>query len=599
MLDPLTQLAIIITLGIAAQVVGAKLKWPSVLLLLVFGCAAGAGAQWMSGERLIDPAAMFGDLLQPAVALAVALILFEGGLSLKLAEMREVGGVVRNLLSIGVLVTWALSAAAAHYILGFDLGLALLVGAMLVVTGPTVIGPILRQVRPAKPVGPILKWEGIVIDPIGAVLAVLVFEVITAGPHSPSVMIGRTLGVGIGGGAIAAWLLIVALRRYWVPDSLHNPVTLALVAIAFTASNHYQHESGLLTVTVMGLIMANQKRVSIRHIVEFKENLRTLLISVLFIVLAARIDLEQVKQIGLRDALFVIVLITVIRPAGVWLCTIGSSLSKQQRIYLSLIAPRGIVAAAVATVFGFEMNNEQIVPAVFLVIIATVAFGGLIAALAAKALGLVSANPQGFIFVGAHEWARTIAEALKEQNIAVTLVDTNLAAVRAARMAGLTAVHGSVLDDEVIDRIDLSPMRRMLALTPNDEANALAVVHNVELFGRAEMYQLVPMQELRGETLGGLRGRYLFAEKVTWWHLRERFAAGAVIKTTNLTDQYGLDEFRAQYGDAALPLFVITDDGSVRVFTVENPPTPKTGDAIVFLLDHDANEQLSRSKLQR
>jgi len=354
----------------------------------------------------------------------------------------------------------------------------------------------------------------------------------------------------------------------------------------------------------MGLIMANQHAVFVRHIVQFKENLRVLLISTLFIVLAARIELQQMQMINWRDAVFVIVLIGVVRPLAVWVCTMRSKLSAKQRIFLALIAPRGIVAAAAATVFAMQLGQsaQQLVPTVFLVIFVTVAFSGLIAAPAARALKLVSANPQGILIVGAHEWARTLAAALKQQNIAVALVDTNLASVRAARNMDLEAHHGNILSENVIDKIELGPLRRMLALTPNDEANALAAVHCVELFGRAEIYQLAPppspgsSEKNNRQSLGHLRGRYLFAPDINWWNLYDRFVAGAVVKTTRLTEQFNYEQFTAQYADAALPLLIIHETGNITVLTAKQPPTPIPGDAIVFLLDHEAATQVEEKR---
>ncbi|MFQ5798761.1 MAG: cation:proton antiporter, partial [Bacteroidota bacterium] len=324
--DLLIGLASIIVLGIVAQWLAWRLRLPSILLLLILGFIAGP----VTG--ILNPDALLGDLLVPLVSVSVAVILFEGGLSLRIAELRETGSVVRNLISVGALVTWVISAGAAALILGLDFALAVLLGAILVVTGPTVIVPLLRQVRPVARVGSILKWEGILIDPMGAMLAVLVFEAILSGGFqeaSTLAVMGVLKTVFIGGsvGALGAGVIILLLKRYWIPDYLHNAVSLMMVVSVFTASNFLQAESGLLAATLMGVVLANQKAVAVKHIIEFKENLRVLLISSLFILLAARLQVNDLNYIGASGLAFLGVLVLIARPAAVGLSALGSEMS--------------------------------------------------------------------------------------------------------------------------------------------------------------------------------------------------------------------------------------------------------------------------------
>jgi NhaP-type Na+/H+ or K+/H+ antiporter len=289
-LDFSTGLAAIVLLGATAQWLGWRFRLPSILLLLVFGFVAGPAAL-----GIVDADGMLGKLLAPVVSLGVAILLFEGSLTLHLRELGDARGVVGRLLTLGTAVTWTLAAAAAWLLLDFEPALAVLTGAILTVTGPTVVLPILRQVRPTGPAGSILKWEGILIDPVGAVLAVLVFEAIQHGTgFRPSFVhalggIGRTLLVGGVAGALGAGALYEMLRRYWIPDHLHAAIALAFAVAAHSLANAAQHEAGLLAVTVMGALLANQRRVPLRHILEFKENLQVLVISSLFILLAARL----------------------------------------------------------------------------------------------------------------------------------------------------------------------------------------------------------------------------------------------------------------------------------------------------------------------
>ncbi|MCB1061453.1 MAG: cation:proton antiporter, partial [Verrucomicrobiae bacterium] len=298
--------------GILAQWLAWRFKLPSILLLLATGFIGG---QLYDASEILETRTLFA-----IVSLSVAIIMLEGGLTLKFKELKEAGIPILRLVGLGSLITWLLSTVAAHYLAGFSWQVGLLLGAILVVTGPTVIGPLLRAVKPKKPVGAILKWEGIVIDPVGAVLAVLVFGALFShGDAHPSVAAGitRTLLIGGGLGWGAAYLLTLILRRHWVPDYLQSVVILVVALALFAISNHFQHESGLLTVTVLGIVLANQTHAKVRHIIEFKENLRTLLISSLFIVLGGRIGIDDIMLVWREALLFLAALIIVIRPASV------------------------------------------------------------------------------------------------------------------------------------------------------------------------------------------------------------------------------------------------------------------------------------------
>ncbi|MCK5710978.1 MAG: cation:proton antiporter, partial [Deltaproteobacteria bacterium] len=402
---------------------------------------------------LINPNQLFGNLLLPLVSVTVAIILFEGGLSLKFSEVKEVTAVIRNLVTVGVLVTWVLTSLASYFIFGLGLQISVLLGAVLVVTGPTVIIPLLRHIRPSGRVGSIIKWEGIIIDPIGAILAVLVFEVIISGGLEKAtahvvVSIFKTLVVGTVLGLVGAKLVVVILRRHWVPDFLQNPVTLMIVIFVFVCSNVIQIESGLLSVTLMGIALANQKWASIKHIVEFKENLRVLFISSLFIILAARLTIDELNHVlNFKGFIFLVLMIVVVRPLSIFISTYFTDLNLKEKLFLSWMAPRGIVAAAVASVFALRLAEagyeqaERIVDITFLVITGTVAVYGLTAFPLAKRLGLAKPNPQGVLMVGAHSWARSIAKILHENGFQVSLVDSNWANVSSARQEGLKAYY--------------------------------------------------------------------------------------------------------------------------------------------------------------
>lgn len=591
----LLQLASIVILGIAAQWLAWKLRFPSILFLLVFGFIAGPITGFLHPDKLL------GDLLLPIVSISVALILFEGGLTLRLKELREVGTVVIILIFIGAIITWFIAAASAHYILHLDLRLSILLGAILVVTGPTVIGPLLRHVRPLKRVGTILKWEGIMIDPVGAILAVLVFETILAGEISEAssvIILGITKTLIIGGilGFGMAKLLILLLRKFLIPDILQESVALVLVITAFVLSNLLQPESGLLTVTLMGLFIDNQKYVSIKHIVEFKENLRVIIISSIFILLAARLELNDFQNFDLTTFAFIGVLIFIARPVSVFISTIGSKLNWRERTFISWMAPRGIVAAAVSAVFALKLSEsaipgtEMLVPVTFLVIVVTVTVYGLTASPIAKLLKVAQSKPQGVLFVGAHQWARALAKILKGNNINVMMVDTNRANIASARLEGITAFLGSILSEHITDELDLDGIGRLIALTSNDEANSLAALHMAEEFERGEMYQLPPLSKRTGKELEysakHLRARFLFGEGINYHYLSSLFQNGWELKSTKLSVEFNFADMRKHYNEKIIPLFLIKANRKLFISTLDNPIDPLPGDTVISLVMH-------------
>ena len=585
--------ASIIILGITAQWIAWRIKFPSILFLLIFGFIAGPVTGFINPDKLM------GDLLLPIVSISVAVILFEGGLTLRISELKEVGKVVFLLISAGVLITWIISALSAHFILKLNWKISILLGAILVVTGPTVIGPLLTLIRPVKKVGALLKWEGIVIDPVGALLAVLVFEVIFVGEIMKAgslVFWGIFNTIFFGGiiGLVMAGLLVILLRKFWIPDFLQESVALMLVFSAFVISNYIQPESGLFAATLMGLALDNQKQVSIKHIVEFKENLRVLIISSLFILLAARLKISDFNNLNTDVLLFLVILIFIARPLAVFISTIKSELNWRERAFISWMAPRGIVAAAVASVFALELNQtgltqtEYLVPVTFIVIIATVAIYGLTSLPIARILKVAQTNPQGVLFVGAQTWAREIAKILIEKKFKVIMVDTNRDNIRQARMDGIPAYYGSVLSEHIISEIDLDGIGKLLALTPNDEANSLAALNFSEVFESGELYQLSPHNEKKGNqndfSPKHLRGRFLFGTGISYNFITNYYLAGWRVKSTKISDEFSFDDFKTKHENSFIPLFVISDDSKLNIVTSADELIPKSGQTIISML---------------
>lgn len=582
-------ITLIIVLAVSAQWIAWRIGLPSILVLLVIGLVAGPGCGWISPDEV------FGELLLPLVSLAVALILYEGGLSLRLADVPKIGGVVRNLTLLGGAITWILASLAAWLIIGLPPSMALLMGALVIVTGPTVIAPLLRFIRPLGQVGPILRWEGIVIDPVGALLTILVFEAIQsdAGEASRHVVVGvlSTIVVGGGLGAAAALILALAMARRWMPDHLEVAASLSMVVAVFTLSNSVQHEAGLLAVTVMGFVLANQKWVEVERIVEFKESLVVLLIATLFILLAARLEFSTLSTYATSGVVFAIFLVVVVRPLGVLASTWRSDLSTRERVFLAWMAPRGIVAAAVASVLAMRLQAagfpgaDALVSVTFITIIVTVAVYGLTAPMLARRLGVSESNPQGILIVGAHAAMRKIGLLLKAEGYRVLLVDSNQESVRAARMAGLETYSGSILGEHTVDKIELGGIGRLFAATPNDWVNVLAVQRFVRVFGRHECYQLAPQG---GDSVRArhqyLHGKLLFDGQPTYAELNRLDRLNYVAKMTGISEAFDYHAYRNQYGDDAIPLLVIEKDGGLRVVTADAAAEPEVGEKLISLV---------------
>jgi len=572
-------------LGMACQWLAWRLRLPAILFLLVAGIVAGPVTGWL------DPDGLFGELLFPFVSLSVAVILFEGSLTLRLDKLRGLGQVVRRMIGTGLVVTWLICSVASAVFLGFSVEVALLFGALVVVTGPTVIAPMLRVVRPRRSIAEVLRWEGIVIDPFGALLAVLIFEFLVARAtgdgawsHTLTTFFG-TLVIGTGIGAGAGWFLAVLLRRHLLPHYLINVFTLAAVAGAFALSDAAIPESGLLAVTVMGLVLANLPRVQVDEILDFKESLSILLISTLFIVLAARIELAQLQALG-WGALGVFAVVQFIaRPAQVAAATWGSDMPVPERALLAWIAPRGIIAAAVSAIFAPRMvelgyaEAELLVPLVFAVIVGTVLLQSATSRPLALKLGVAEPEPRGFLVLGANPVARALAKALQEQQVPVVLADTNWENVRAARMDELNAWFGNPMSERAESELDLSGVGGLLAITPNRELNLLAARTFQREFGNQRLFRLRVMPRSRGATSKvaaeaaqaseSQHGRVLFAADAVYSGMAQRVRRGQVIRTTQLSEEFGWEQWREQHPEA-LPLFAIApgEDGAVEPFSI-------------------------------
>lgn len=573
------QHALLTIAGLSVLAIGCQwfawwVRLPAILFLLLAGILAGPVLHW------IVPDVLLGDLLFPFVSLAVSVILFEGSLTLKFAEIRGLEQIVRRLVTSGLLVTWTVVAFAAGYLVRFPPELAVLFGAMTVVTGPTVIVPLLRTVRPTASIANILRWEGIVIDPIGALLAVLVFEFIVSGRLDAAfghtlASFAKILAVGVVFGVAAGQALGLALRHHWLPEYLHNVATLALVFGVFALSNAAQGEAGLLTVTVMGLWLANMDDVPVEDILDFKESLSVALISVLFVLLAARLDFAQLHALGWGAVGVLAAMQFVARPLKILVSTWGTTLRWQERALLAWIAPRGIVAAAVAALFSLRLQAagfaqaDLLVPLTFLVIIGTVVLQSATAGPLARLLGVADPEPTGFLIIGANPVARAIAGVLAKRGIPTLLCDATWSHIRAARMAGLATFYGSAVSSYADRRLDLVGLGRVLALSSQPELNALALHRYRREFDRNQLYALPaagPDVSDRSSAVSGV-GRIAFGADATYARLAEALSVGGEIRETKLTENFDFDAFNRMHFRRAVPLFAVDPKDRLRVFT--------------------------------
>ena len=587
-------------IGIAAlgsQWLAWRLKLPAILFLLLTGILVGPVLGWL------DPQELFGPLLMPLVSLSVALILFEGSLTLHLSEWGEIGSVVRRLVTIGALSTWAVITLATHWLLGFDWLLALLFGTLTLVTGPTVIVPMLRVVRPKASIANILRWEGIVIDPIGALLAVVVYSFIITrasgeGLSHSLLTFGGVIVCGSLFGIVGGWVMGHILRRQWLPEYLHSLATLATVLAIFIASNTVMHESGLMAVTLMGIWMANMKGVDVRNILHFKENLSIFLISGLFILLAARLDLHAMIALGPVVLVLLLIIQFIARPLNVLLSTFGSKLNWRERTLLAWIAPRGIVAAAVSAIFAIRLDQAGhegallLVPLTFAVIIGTVVLQSATARPLARLLKVAEPAPSGFLIVGANGPARAIGKALQQLGSRVLLTDSNWENIRAARMENLPTYFGNPASQHAEVHLDLVGLGHLLALSPSGELNTLAAIRFRHEFGPRRLYTLASGQEIRRTDKHRAshehRGQSLGNPVLTYTQLASELHNGAERYSTHLTENFTWEDYQALHGDRATLLFARDHNSWVHVVTPESDLKPGAGWTLLALIRQDA-----------
>lgn len=586
------KIAAILGIGIAAQWAAWRFQVPAIVLLAVAGLLAGP----VTG--LVDPAADFGALLQPLVAVSVAVILFEGGLGLHFKAIKGTAPAIRRLILVGAPVGWLLGALAAHWVAGLSWPVAILFGGILVVTGPTVIAPLLRQARLVQRPAAVLQWEGIINDPIGALFAVLSYEVIAHWGDSgdvaavaPILMLGVAVASGLG--ALVGWGLAWAFRRGAVPEFLKAPVLLGAIIATFAAANAVYEETGLLAVTAMGLVVGNSRIAALDELRRFKENVAVVLISVLFVVLAAQLSWADVQALEPRHAFFVLAILVTVRPLTVLIATLGSRLSWQERALVAWIAPRGIVAVAVSGLFATKLtaaghpDGALLVPLTFAIVFATVAAHGFSIKPLARRLGLVSAQRPGILIVGASPWATSLAETLHELEVPVIIADTEWYRLREPRRRGLDTYYGEILSEVTENHLELNAYGHLIAATDNDAYNALVCTDLGPELGRQNVYQTGCHEtdsndaHRRSYTIGG---RTLMRSGADFDELNRRLRQGWRFQKTKLTEDYSLERYREERPEATEILLTLKADGRIVFSTSRERAKAEAGDTVVAMV---------------
>lgn len=597
-------LAAIIVLGVLSHWLAWRLKMPAILFLLLVGILIGPTF------GLIEPDALFGDALFGLVSLAVAIILFEGSLTLRWSELRGIGTAVWGLVSVGAAITFFLIAYAAHWVMDISLPVAYMLGAICSVTGPTVVVPMLRAIRPTSSVSKTLRWEGIVIDPIGAMLAVVTLEFIRTQDVGPAVVAILTLVVsGLVAGFIAAASLAWLLRYHLVPWYMRDITALAFVVAAFAGANFFAHEAGLLAVTVMGISLANVKQINVDDILEFKESLTLLLVAILFITLAARLDFADFTNLTWQLGAFLAIIMLVIRPIAVFVSTAFSSLTWREKLLISWISPRGIVAAVVGALFALELgvlnipDAELIVPIVFCVIIATVVVQSATAGWLSRVLDLSSPDPNGVIILGATAANRAFAKKLADRGFNILLADTDWSEVRKARMDGLNTYFGQIVSDHAEGVIDHGNIGYMLGMSARSYKNLLASVHFRPELGGTGVFVLDVKESgstnRSQELVGNLKVPMLFGEEMHFGEFERLYAEGAEFRVTRFTDEFSFSDYRDALPGTTVPLLGIDPNDRLVPFTDQGRPTIKAGWQLMALWPRETIEAEKGARTER
>ncbi|OUD10748.1 sodium:proton exchanger [Marivivens niveibacter] len=588
-LSPVMAFALVGALGVGSQWLAWRLRMPAIVLMLLAGIIVGPVL------GVFDPQRDIGNLLSPMIAIAVAIILFEGGLTLNFHSLSDAAAGVRRLVFIGAPLGWLASTLALHYGAGIGWETAAVFGGIMIVTGPTVIAPLLRQARLAKRPANLLQWEAILNDPIGALAAVLAFEVVMvrntatdAGTATMDFVVGIGLATVLG--VVAGYGIARAFKRAYVPEYMKVPVLFTVLLLTFALADTVLHESGLLAVTIMGIWIANANLPSYTELRRFKEHATVLLVSGVFILLAANLEFEALARLDWHAALFVALVILVARPATVLISLIGVDIPFKEKLLVAITGPRGVVLVAVAGLFGERLaaigveDGALVGPLAFVLVAATVVLHGFTLAPVARWLGLTGAGVPGVIIVGGSTWSTALAEALKKASVPVVVTDPNHAKLRTARSAGVPTFTGDILSEAAEDRLEFVSYGTVVAATDNDAYNTLVATDLAPEFGRDRVYQLVrEKSDSARHSLPATLGGKHFGDEKTLHELRDLMRKGWLFRVTRLTEEFTFDDWRQKRPNAVIYAFV-NAAGDIRFVRKDDQVKPGPDVQIISML---------------
>lgn len=604
----LLEIMMIGALGVGSQWFSWRFRLPAIVVMSIAGLMVGPVFGW------INPNEDFGDLYRPIISVAVAIILFEGSLNLRFQDIRGLGRPVFRIVTFGAFLAWILGSLTAHYVGGFSWAVSFVIGGVFIVTGPTVILPLLRQSklkpRPAK----ILKWEGIIVDPIGPLLAILALEVIlvlTNTGHSLlsllffflaslfAVILGWAFGRGIG------WMF----ETGHVPEYLKSPLVFAAVIACFTIADDIEHETGLLAVTAMGMTLANIRISSIQDMRHFKENISILLISTIFIMLTASLTRETLLQIFRPEIIgYVLLMLFIVRPLSIFLSTVKTDLSKSEKLLVGWIAPRGIVALTVSGYFASILYDEgyedaaMVTSLTFALVFSTVVAHGFSIGWLAGKLNLSAEGRPGTLIVGSNSFTVALSKILKEMDIPVIVSDSSWQRLAKARNTGVSFHHGEILSEQTEYRLDMTPYDYLISATEFDSYNALVATTFVPAFGRNNVFKL-SIQTARGDHVEDLdptiAGRVLFSGEISLAGLCNKVEDGYVMRKTNITDQYTYPDYLEDRDQGTILLFVLRATGNVEYYTDEIKLKAESGDVVVSLTPPSKEVNKIKARLEQ
>lgn len=595
-------LGLVLVLAVASQLFAQRLGLPAIVVLLPVGFLAGVATDDVHPDNLL------GDLYQPFVSLAVGIILFEAGLRLSFSEVAlGTHRVVARLVAVGIPVT-ALGIAATVGLLFSDMdsGVAALIGAILVVSGPTVVLPLLAFIRPMRDVRSLLKWEGVLVDPLGALVGVAVFTSVQSGGWQPGDMaVSLATGAAVGVlGATLLWLLLREVLRH--TPRMVVAATLMVVVGAIVVSDLIREDSGFAAATVMGIALANQRlidpsrRIDISLTLEFHETLVRLLIGVLFVLVAASVSPDDIKGVMPEALALLAIMILLIRPIVVMLGTWRSAFGPSKRAFVAWMAPRGIVAGATASSFGPQLADQGVagadlvLPIVFVAIFGTVVVYGLSAPPLARALGVAGKAGRLVLLVGGHTWARDLAAAIKRSGVSVRMWIGPADDRHAARAGGIDAHRGRMMLDATSREEELEEVTDVVLLTPSDDFNALAAADLRDELGHGHVYRVAPDPETPDLLPPVIESGILGSSALTFAELTRQFAAGARFAVDKVDESR-----RPESTEIGMPLFVVGPDQRLSVAADGHAPDVQAGETVIHLAQAETATYLRRTPDRR